>query len=433
MAQEIQRILIKYEADIKELRKDLDGTKKQLRSVEKAGKDSSRSLVNSFKSVGAAILAAFSVQVIKSFAVESAKLADIQLKAEAQLLTALKGRRDAQQELIKQAGELQRRTTFGDEQTILAQSRIAAFVQEVEAIKELTRVSQDFAAAKGVDLANAADLITKTFASSTNALVRYGINIEGAAGSTERLESLVKALDDAFKGQAETLARTGLGPIQQLQNAFGDLQEEIGKIIIDSLPGFTDALNKFVEDASASTRRLFQTIQEIKTFGAPIDDAIADEAANNAKRIADSARESFKAQLEAGTLTKEQVKQNLAETIQVLTESLSAAQQENEDFTKSFRGTGQAIRNTLSFLQLEAGEGGLLDRALGTDGGRQERIAEIQQTLLATQALFEEFSRITVDAIELQDGIIGRNGARVFGTGTIVGFSCHACGHEWPV
>ena len=404
MAQEIQRILIKYEADIKELRKDLDGTKKQLRSVEKAGKDSSRSLVNSFKSVGAAILAAFSVQVIKSFAVESAKLADIQLKAEAQLLTALKGRRDAQQELIKQAGELQRRTTFGDEQTILAQSRIAAFVQEVEAIKELTRVSQDFAAAKGVDLANAADLITKTFASSTNALVRYGINIEGAAGSTERLESLVKALDDAFKGQAETLARTGLGPIQQLQNAFGDLQEEIGKIIIDSLPGFTDALNKFVEDASASTRRLFQTIQEIKTFGAPIDDAIADEAANNAKRIADSARESFKAQLEAGTLTKEQVKQNLAETIQVLTESLSAAQQENEDFTKSFRGTGQAIRNTLSFLQLEAGEGGLLDRALGTDGGRQERIAEIQQTLLATQALFEEFSRITVDAIDGPDG-----------------------------
>lgn len=41
-------------------------------------------------------------------------------------------------------------------------------------------------------------------------------------------------------------------------------------------------------------------------------------------------------------------------------------------------------------------------------------------------------NRITVDAIELQDGIIGRNGARVFGTGTIVGFSCNACGHEWP-
>lgn len=42
-------------------------------------------------------------------------------------------------------------------------------------------------------------------------------------------------------------------------------------------------------------------------------------------------------------------------------------------------------------------------------------------------------SRITVDPIELRDGNIGRNGARISGTGTIVGFTCHACGHEWPV
>jgi len=60
---------------------------------------------------------------------------------------------------------------------------IAAFVQEEDQIKELTRVSLDFAAAKGVDLKTASDLITKTFASSTNALSRYGLSVEGAAGS----------------------------------------------------------------------------------------------------------------------------------------------------------------------------------------------------------------------------------------------------------
>ncbi len=42
-------------------------------------------------------------------------------------------------------------------------------------------------------------------------------------------------------------------------------------------------------------------------------------------------------------------------------------------------------------------------------------------------------SRITVKPIELRDGQIGRNGARIAGTGTLVGFTCHACGHEWPV
>lgn len=254
--QEVQRILIKYEADIKALRKDLDGTKKQLRSVEKQASSSGKAITNSFKAIGTAVAAAFSVQLIKQFISESAKLADTQLKAEAQLLTALKGRKDAQQELIKQAADLQKVTTFGDEVTIQAQSRIAAFVQETESIKELTRVSQDFAAAKGVDLANAADLITKTFASSTNALVRYGINIEGAAGSTERLESLVQALDAAFKGQAETLARTGLGPLQQVQNAIGDLQEEIGKIILDRLPKFTDNLNSATQAATEFVKQL---------------------------------------------------------------------------------------------------------------------------------------------------------------------------------
>lgn len=42
-------------------------------------------------------------------------------------------------------------------------------------------------------------------------------------------------------------------------------------------------------------------------------------------------------------------------------------------------------------------------------------------------------SRVTVEPIELRNGRIGRNGALIPGTGTLVGFSCYACGHEWPV
>ncbi len=93
MAQEVQSILIKYEADIKALRKDLDQTKAKLKEVDKEAEKSSQALTNAFKKVGIAIAAAFSVQVIKAFTSQSAKLADQQLKAEAQLLTALKGRK----------------------------------------------------------------------------------------------------------------------------------------------------------------------------------------------------------------------------------------------------------------------------------------------------------------------------------------------------
>lgn len=41
-------------------------------------------------------------------------------------------------------------------------------------------------------------------------------------------------------------------------------------------------------------------------------------------------------------------------------------------------------------------------------------------------------SRVTVEPIELNNGILGRNGRIIPGTGSLVGFSCNACGHEWP-
>ena len=40
--------------------------------------------------------------------------------------------------------------------------------------------------------------------------------------------------------------------------------------------------------------------------------------------------------------------------------------------------------------------------------------------------------RVTVESIELRNGRLGRNGRMIPGTGTLVGFSCHTCGHEWP-
>ena len=41
--------------------------------------------------------------------------------------------------------------------------------------------------------------------------------------------------------------------------------------------------------------------------------------------------------------------------------------------------------------------------------------------------------RITVRPLELADAVRNRNGARVPGTATIVGFRCTRCRHEWPV
>ena len=184
---------------------------------------------------------------LTAFAAASIKAFDTQAKAEAKLMTALKGNEAAFKSLTTQAQELQKVTIFGDEETMAAQSMLASMGLEEEAIKRLTPLVQDMATAKGMNLSAAADLVAKSVGSSTNALSRYGIQIEGAVGSTERLDSAVIALEGQFKGQAEAAAKAGAGGLKQLQNRFGDLMEQIGAMLIPVLNQLIDFVNKGID------------------------------------------------------------------------------------------------------------------------------------------------------------------------------------------
>jgi len=202
------------------------------------------------KKIGGLIAGAFAVSSIVNFAKKAVEAYDIQAKAEQQLLTALKGRKDAQRELISQAKILQRTTLFGDEETIKAQALLAAFVKEKEQIKTIIPLVQDLASAKMMQLSVAADLVSKTLGSSTNALSRYGIEVTGAVGSQERLLSLQKGLNDAFGGQAEAAAKAGVGALKQLSNAWGDFMEAVGSGGSDNINQLARALTLLVQSVT---------------------------------------------------------------------------------------------------------------------------------------------------------------------------------------
>ena len=135
------------------------------------------------------------------------------------------------QALLDQASALQQQTTFGDEAIIGVQSIIAAFTKDEHQIKELTKATLDLASAKGMDLRAAADLVAKSFGSSTNALSRYGIEADGVAGSTERLESLTQNVSNLFGGQARADLDTYTGRVQAMKNALGDTAESMGALL----------------------------------------------------------------------------------------------------------------------------------------------------------------------------------------------------------
>ena len=210
----------------------------------------------SFKKTGAALKKTGKAMTmgltapLLAFAGASVKAFDTQAKAEAKLNSALKGNEKAFKSLKVQAQELQKVTIFGDEETMAAQSMLASMGLEEEAILRLTPLIQDMATAKGMDLSAAADLVAKSVGSSTNAMSRYGIQIEGAVGSQERLDSATAALSKQFEGQSEAAAKAGAGGLKQLQNKFGDLMEVIGGMLmpilntlVDGISGMLDAWN----------------------------------------------------------------------------------------------------------------------------------------------------------------------------------------------
>jgi len=160
--------------------------------------------------------------------------------------------------LLHQASALQKVTAFGDEAVIEVQALIGAFTKDEEQIKSLTTATLDLAAAKGMDLTSAADLVAKSFGSSTNSLSRYGIQVDGAVGSSQRLKSLTESITELFGGQALATSRTLGGAIQQMTNAIGDANEAIGS----AFEPFMRTIIKRMKEAAESARDFMLALKE---------------------------------------------------------------------------------------------------------------------------------------------------------------------------
>lgn len=212
-------------ADAVKFKQGLNQAKGELSGFQKTSK-------SMFSDIQKAAIAAFSVTAVINYARVAVQAANESQKAEAKLLTAMKGRTDATRELIDLASELQGKTLFEDDATVEAAAQLAVFIKNEEVIKRLLPAIQDMATALKMDLAQAASLVGKSIGGTTNALARYGISIDGVSGSSERAESAIDSLTKKFYGQSEAAAKTGSGAVTQLKNSIDDLNEQVGSFII---------------------------------------------------------------------------------------------------------------------------------------------------------------------------------------------------------
>lgn len=233
MAKKIAELLIKIGADTYGVTKMSSDVKKQLTDLQKSFNNFGKSW-SKYVTAPLTLATGFSV-----------KAADVQLKNEQRLLTALRGREDIQQRLIRQAGELQSRSLFGDEEIIGQQAFLASLGLTEKQINDTIEAAAQLSSATGMTLDSAVKNLAKTYGGLSGELGESIPKLKELTVEQMKNGEAVKFILENYKGFAESAAETGLGPLQQLKNSIGDVGEEIGKVLMPMVQAVANVLKDF--------------------------------------------------------------------------------------------------------------------------------------------------------------------------------------------
>lgn len=258
MSRRIADLLIKIGADSYEFQQKAQQVERDLGSLEKRltslGKSLSVKLTAPLAALGAVAL----------------KNADTQQQAEQRLLTALKGRTDIQQRLIAQAAELQSRSVLGDEVVIGQQAYLASLGMTEEQIGRVIEASAQLSAATGITLDSAVKNLAKTFGGLTGELGESIPKLKELTVEQLKNGEAVDFILENYKGFAESVAQTALGPLRQLNNAWGDFLEQIGAAMMPFATKVIRALTVVVQMLQTLSPAMKQVLVVVAGLAAAI-------------------------------------------------------------------------------------------------------------------------------------------------------------------
>lgn len=262
------KVDIKTSYDGKGVKAFSKATDKLKKNLPKLGKIS--------KGVGIAAAAGFGIASAAAlkFGSDSVSLAQEQIRVEKQLEAVLTSTGNAAgltaDEIKDMASALQLTTNFGDEATLVGQNLLLTFTNiGAETFPRATAAMLDMSVAMGQDLKSSAQQIGKALndpIKGVTALSRVGvqfteqqieqIKVLTESGDVVAAQSIILAeLETQFKGSAAA-AREADGGFIAAKNAFGDLQEEVGRGIIKEL-------GPIMEDLSVTIAEIAPQVGEI--------------------------------------------------------------------------------------------------------------------------------------------------------------------------
>lgn len=213
------------------------------KSIAKFSAEASRSLnsinlkttISAIRDLGA-IAANVANSLSNAFAAPIAA-ASAQEDAVNQLSTALRingnASRAAIEGLTEYAESIQRTTKFSDDAVLSNLAYLESLTGlSAKGLRQAQTAAIDLAAALGVDLGTATAIVAKAATGNTAALQRYGVVVQKGKTDTETFANALAQLNKQFGGAATAQVKTFSGAMALAENAFGDLLEEIGNLII---------------------------------------------------------------------------------------------------------------------------------------------------------------------------------------------------------
>ena len=141
---------------------------------------------------------------------------------------------------------MQRATGVADDELRPAMVTLVNATQDATDAQNLLGLALDVSAGSGRDLRTVTEALSKAALGQTTALRRLGVPLSDAAVKSKDMNVITRELAQTFRGQAERAGQTFQGRMNAVSAALGDLQESLGKGLIDGMTGASDGANSMV-------------------------------------------------------------------------------------------------------------------------------------------------------------------------------------------
>lgn len=202
-----------------------------------------------------------------------------QVQVETQLEVAMRNRMNASAEEIQSIKDLcsaqQELGVIGDEVQLAGAQELATYLDKKESLEELIPVMNDMLAqqyglnATQENAAQIATMLGKVMQGQTTALTRQGYALSETqekilkyGDESDRAAVLAQVVGDNVGGMNEALAQTDIGKQKQLENALGDIKEQIGQVAQKILPVIT-----YIAQTGQAISGVIKISQGLKTIG----------------------------------------------------------------------------------------------------------------------------------------------------------------------